>query len=183
MQRVLKFIGGGVAATVVDYVVYTLFVMVIFGGDVGMAWLASIFSGIAATFAAFILHSKITWKERNPGKYGIIKFFAWNAFVIILVRPLLTKLFGLLTGLYQFAFMISEVIHLPFDYDFVESTGIYVLMTIVTMTLNYIFYEKVVFGDVAKVEEEKREEIDVKSVRKTGKEAKSQKKTKHSTDK
>ena len=68
MQRVLKFIGGGLAATVVDYVVYTLFVMVIFGGDVGMAWLASIFSGIAATFAAFILHSKITWKERNPGK-------------------------------------------------------------------------------------------------------------------
>ena len=43
MQRVLKFIGGGLAATVVDYVVYTLFVMVIFGGDVGMAWLASIF--------------------------------------------------------------------------------------------------------------------------------------------
>lgn len=35
MQRVLKFIGGGVAATVVDYVVYTFFVMVIFGGECG----------------------------------------------------------------------------------------------------------------------------------------------------
>lgn len=183
MQRVLKFIGGGLAATVVDYVVYTLFVMVIFGGDVGMAWLASIFSGIAATFAAFILHSKITWKERNPGKYGIIKFFAWNAFVIILVRPLLTKLFGLLTGLYQFAFMITSAVHLPFDYDFVESTGIYVLMTIVTMTLNYIFYEKVVFGNVAKVQEKEGEEVDVERVRKAGKEAESQKKTKRSTNK
>lgn len=183
MQRVLKFIGGGVAATVVDYVVYTLFVMVVFGGNVGMAWLASIFSGIAATFAAFILHSKITWKERSPGKYGIIKFFAWNAFVIILVRPLLTKLFGLLIGLYQFAFMITSAVHLPFDYDFVESTGIYVLMTIVTMTLNYIFYEKVVFGNVAKVQEKEGEEVDVERVRKAGKETQSQKKTKRSTNK
>lgn len=100
-----------------------------------MAWLASIFSGITATFVAFILHNKITWKERNPGRYGV------------------------------------------------ESTGIYVLMTIVTMTLNYIFYEKVVFGNVAKVQEKEGEEVDVERVRKAGKETQSQKKTKRSTNK
>ena len=79
--------------------------------------------------------------------------------------------------------MITSAVHLPFDYDFVESTGIYVLMTIVTMTLNYIFYEKVVFGNVAKVQEKEGEEVDVERVRKAGKEAESQKKTKRSTNK
>lgn len=166
IKRILKFAGVGIAATVVDYLIYTLLIMVLFGGDVAAAGISSILSGICSTFVAYVLHNNITWKERNPGKYGIIKFFVWNAFVVILVRPVLVAFFSLLTGLYEFAFMLIGWIPVFSSFDFVASTGIYVLMTIVTMTLNFIFYEKIVFGR----SKEDGEKVDIKSVRESGKE-------------
>lgn len=172
MQKIFKFVGVGIAATIVDYLVYSLVVMVIFGGNTNFAGVGAVSSGIVATFTAFILHSKITWKNRNPGKYGIIKFFAWNALVVIAIRPVLTFIFGLIGGLYEFVFMIFDGIGIGFSYEFVESTGIYVLMTVVTMTLNFFFYDRVVFGK--NKSEEKREKVDVERIRKARKEEKGQ---------
>lgn len=183
MKRVFKFLGVGLTITVIEYIIYTLLMMVVFGGNVEMAPVATMISGTIATIVAFIMHSKITWRERNPGKYGIIKFFAWNILLVALIRPGLAAFFELLTGLYQFAFMIVEGIHLPFSYDFVESTGIYVLMTAVTMTLNFICYEKVVFGTKIKVEEKQGKEIKVESVRQARKEEKSKSKAKDDANK
>lgn len=193
LGKIFKFIGVGVAATLIDYAVYSLVVMVIFGGNTNFAWAGAVSSGVVATFAAFFMHSKITWKDKDPGKYGIIKFFAWNAFVVIAIRPVLTLFFGLLIGLYQFAFMIFDGVGVGFSYEFVESTGIYVLMTAVTMTLNFIFYDKIVFGkkkvaaksmvDSNLGNEEQREKIDMKSVRKTGEEKQRQSKGNNNSDK
>lgn len=183
MKKVFKFLGVGLTITIIEYIIYTLLVMVMFGGNVEMAPLATGMSGAVAMVVAFIMHSKITWKERDPGKFGIVKFFAWNILLVALIRPGLAAFFELLTGLYQFGFMITSAIHLPFSYDFVESTGIYVLTTAVTMTLNFICYEKVVFGTKIKVEEKQGEEVEVKSVGKSGKEKKSKSKSKDRTDK
>lgn len=180
MNRILKFAGVGIATTIFDYVVYSLTVMLLFGGNVEKVGIAAVISGIAATFVAYFLHSRITWKERNPGKYGIIKFFLWNALVVIAIRPVLTWLFGLLDGLYQFMFMISSGINMPFSYEFVNSTGIYVLMTVVTMVLNFMFYEKIVFG---KVKKEQGEERDVKGVGQAGEKEQSKQKTSTSSKK
>lgn len=182
LNRILKFVGVGVACTIIDYALYSLFAVVIFGGNQNLYWLATIISGTVATFAAYELHSHITWKERDPGKYGIVKFFAWNIFLVIAIRPVLTILFGFLTGLYQFAFMIFDGVGLPFSYDFVESTGVFVLMIAVTMILNFLFYNRIIFG-TAKSDEDSREKVDVDSVRKTGKERQSNSKSQNNTNK
>lgn len=183
MKRVFKFLGVGLTITVIEYIIYTLLVMVLFGGNTEIAPAATAISGAIAMVVAFLMHSKITWRERNPGKFGIVKFFAWNILLVALIRPGLAAFFELLTGLYQFGFMITSAIHLPFSYDFVESTGIYVLVTAVSMTLNFICYEKVVFGTKVKVEEKKRKEVDMKSVREPREEKQSKSKSEDDTDK
>ena len=99
-----------------------------------------------AAILAYILHSKITWKERTVTKHNVVMFFIWNGLLAIAISPFFTWFFGRITPLYEFAFNISQNIGLPFDYDFIESTGIFCLTTAVTMVLNFIFYDKLVFG-------------------------------------
>lgn len=140
MQKIMKFAGVGVVATIVDFLTYQLVLNVIFYGNLTAA---SVVSGVVATFAAYVMHNNITWKERNPGKYGVVVFFIWNAITVFCIRPPLTWVFGQLTGLYQFAYSLTSWI---FSYEFVESTGVYVLMITVTMVLNYLVYEKLVFN-------------------------------------
>lgn len=188
MNKIFKFVGVGVTCTIIDYAVYSLAMMLLFGGDTNLAWLATVISGVVATFAAYEMHSHITWKTSDPGKYGIIKFFAWNILLVIAIRPALTFIMGLLTGLYQFAFMISDGIGLPFSYEFVESTGIFVLMIAVTMVLNFLFYNRIIFGTPkvdgpADANENQREKVDVDSVGKAGKEKQRKGKSQNSTDK
>ena len=100
MNKIFKFVGVGITVTIIDYLVYSFVVMVLFGGNTDQVWLGSIISGAVATIAAYILHSKITWKGRDPGKYGILKFFGWNILLVAAIRPLFTLFFGLLDGLY-----------------------------------------------------------------------------------
>ena len=183
LKKIFKFIGVGFAITAIEYAIYTALMMVAFGGNAEMAPVATAMSGAVAMIVAFIMHSKITWRERDPGKFGIIKFFIWNIILVALIRPGLAAFFELLVGLYQFGFMITSAIHLPFSYDFVESTGIYVLTTAVTMVLNFICYEKIVFGTKIKVKEEQGEKIEVKSIGKSREEEKSKSKAKNDADK
>lgn len=144
-KRAGKYLIIGVVLTVFNFLVYTFLARVIINNN-ELLWLDSIMSYLVATVLAYILHSKITWKERNPGKTGIIKFFAWNFITALAISPFLTWLFSLITPLYEFIYNIFSAIHLPFDYDFVESTSVFGLTTIITMTLNYLFYDKLVFG-------------------------------------
>lgn len=145
-NKVFKFIGVGLAAATVDYGVYELCLLVLFGNNNDFIVASQLISLVVATFVAFILHSNITWKGRDPGKYGIIKFFIWNFVVLLLMRSFLSWFFALLTGLYEFGYMITSGINLPFSYEFVQSTAIFVLMNIVTMIVNYFFYDNFIFG-------------------------------------
>ncbi len=175
MNKIFKFIGVGLTVTLIDYLVYSFTMMVIFQGNTDLVWLDSITSGIAGTIAAYVLHSNITWRGRDPGKYGILKFFAWNALLVAVIRPGLTFIFGILDGLYEFAFMLTDGVGLPFTFEFVESTGIYILMTAVIMVLNFLFYDRVVFGTVNK-KDDNNKEVDVNSVRKPREEKQRKKK-------
>lgn len=74
-------------------------------------------------------------------------FFVWNGLSALAITPFFTWLFGFTTPIYEFAHGITTALHIPFDYNFVESTGIFCLTTAVTMILNYLFYDKLVFGD------------------------------------
>ena len=145
-KRVFKFAIIGIILAIVNFLIYTFLARVIMNSN-ELLWVDSIIAYILATILAYFLHSKVTWKERKPTKAGIIKFFLWGGVVGIIVSPFFTWFFQQITPLYQFGHNISSVIGLPFDYNFIESTGVFVLTTCVTMVLNYLFYDKLVFGE------------------------------------
>lgn len=143
--RVGKFAIIGAILALCNFAVYTFLARVVFNSN-ELLWLDSIISYALATILAYILHSKITWKERPVTKRGIFMFFVWNGVTAIIISPFFTWLFGFITPLYEFIHNICVSLSIPFDYNFVESTSIFCLTTCVTMILNYIFYDKLVFG-------------------------------------
>lgn len=144
-KRVGKFTIVGLSLALFNYLLYTFFALVIFKNN-ELLWLSSLISTSITTILAYILHSRITWRERTPTKTGIINFFIWNALLAIIICPFFTWLFGLLTPLYKFAYNLCLNLHIPFDYAFVESTSIFILVNIVVMILNFFFYDRLVFG-------------------------------------
>jgi len=148
-KRAGLFLIIGLVLTVFNFIIYTFLARIIFNNN-ELLWLDSIISYLLAAILAYILHSKVTWHERKPKKRGIFMFFVWNGITALIISPLLTWIFGFLDPLYEFAFSISSAIHLPFDYAFIESTAIFVLTTAITMILNYLFYDKLVFGEAKK---------------------------------
>ena len=144
LNYVTKYVLVGITLTVINFTIYTFLDRVVFN-NINLLWLVSLISCTITTFFGYLLHSKITWRERNPGKTGAIKFLAWNLFASLAVSPFFTWLFGFITPLYQFAYNISSYIHLPFDYDFIESTAIFCLTAFVVMILNFLFYDRIVF--------------------------------------
>ena len=142
--RAGKYTFVGIILTVFNFGLYTIIARLMGNND--FLWLDTFISTAATTILAYILHSKITWKERSPGKSGIYKFFIWNALCAVIIGPFFTWLFTLITPLYDFTFDISQALNLPFEYEFIQSTGAFVLTAIITMILNFLFYDKFVFG-------------------------------------
>lgn len=142
-----RYLVFGIANTVINYAMYEALALLVFTGEQQL-WLATLISGTVSIFVGYLLHSKFTWKDREVGKKQLAKFFVWNVVMNIAVRPMLTAFFGLtiFNFLYKFAFDICQGIGLPFSYEFVESTGNYVLMTVVVMVINFLVYDKFVFG-------------------------------------
>lgn len=143
--RVGKYVVIGAALAVFNFAVYTLLAQLLFKNN-DWLWLDSAIACAATAILAYVLHSKITWKERPVSKRGVAMFFLWNGVLAFAISPFFIWVFGLIKPLYGFVFDVSAMIHLPFDYSFVESTGIFILTTIVIMILNYLFYDRLVFG-------------------------------------
>ncbi|MBR5647927.1 GtrA family protein [Candidatus Saccharibacteria bacterium] len=139
-----RYLVIGVIVTLFNFVLYTILTRIINNND--LLWLSTLIATFVTIFVAFALHSRITWKERNPGKLGIYKFFVWNLLSAFVIGPFCTWAFSMLTPLYDIAYNISSAIHLPFDYNFVQSTGAFILTSAVAMIINFLFYDKLVFG-------------------------------------
>lgn len=142
----------GISLTIFNYGFYSILANLIINNN-DYIWLSSIISTVATTILAYILHSKITWKERDVTKTAIYKFFIWNALLAFAIGPWITQLFSLITPLYDLAYNICQNLHINFTYEFVQSTGAFILGAIITMILNYLFYDKFVFGKSKKQEE------------------------------
>lgn len=145
-KRSFIFAIVGIILALFNFLIYTFLARVVFNNN-ELLWIDSIISYALATILAFFLHSKITWKERAVTKRGILMFFIWNGVTAILISPFFTWLFGFLTPVYQFIHQICTNLNIPFDYEFVESTGIFCLTTCVTLIFNYLFYDRLVFGE------------------------------------
>ena len=153
-KRTGKYTVIGIVNTLFCYVFFTILANLIIKNN-DLLWLSSLISTLAAMIIAYILHSKITWKEKSPGKYGIYKFFLWNILLALFIAPFFTQIFSYITPLYELAFNISSALHLPFSYEFVLSTGAFVLASTVIMVLNFLFYDKLVFNHIKKEQNEK----------------------------
>lgn len=151
-KRASRYIIVGIILTVFNYGLYSVLAnFVIKNND--FLWLSTLISTIITTFVAYFSHSKITWKERKITKTAKYKFFIWNLTFAFAVGPWITQLFSLITPLYDLAFNICQAINIGFSYDFVQSTGAFALTSLVIMILNYLFYDKFVFGKTKKEEQ------------------------------
>lgn len=140
-----RYLFIGIAIALFNYGFYAILANIIIKNN-NLIWLSNFIATAVTTIVAYILHSKITWKERKIEKTAKYKFLLWNAILAVAVGPGLTQLFSLITPLYDIAYSITSAIHLPFDYNFVLTTGAFVLTSIVTMILNFLFYDRFVFG-------------------------------------
>ena len=156
-RHATRYFFVGITLTVFNFGAYTLLNLIFLGikltdttasENEQYLWLTTLISTALTTILAYLMHSRITWKERSITKHSVIRFFIWNALITVAINPGLTQLFSLFTPLYQFAYGIIMWLHLPFSYDFTVSTGAFVLTAIVVMVLNFLFYDRFVFGKV-----------------------------------
>lgn len=143
-ERTGRYILVGIAIAIFNFGFYSILANLIINNN-DYLWLSTFISTAAATLVAYILHSRITWKERPITKTAIYRFFIWNAILAVAIGPWITQLFSLCTPLYDLAYNVSQSLHLPFSYEFIQSTGAFVFTSIVVMIINYLFYDKFVF--------------------------------------
>lgn len=148
-RHAVRYIIVGIIVTLFNYTLYTLLTNIIINNN-DLIWLSAFIATAITTLVAYLLHSKITWKERTITKTAIYKFFIWNIMLTVLINPLFTQLFSLITPLYKLAFDIFQNLHIPFTYEFTLTTGAFALTSIVNMILNFFFYDKFVFGKTNK---------------------------------
>ena len=144
-QHALRYLFVGIGITFFNYVLFAIIANLIIKNN-DFLWLSNLIATSITVIVAYIAHSKITWKERNVTKSSIIRFFIWNAMLAIIISPALTQFFSIFTPLYEFVFNITTAMRLPFTYEFILTTGTFILTSGVIMILNFFFYDRFVFG-------------------------------------
>ena len=152
-----RYLFVGIFLTVFNYILYTILSNLIIKNN-DLLWLSTTIATFITTIVAYLLHSKITWKERHVTKTAVYKFFIWNLLLTFPIGPGLTQFFSLFTPLYEFAHNICQNLHLDFSYEFVLTTGAFVLTTAVTMIMNFLLYDKFVFGKSKKSKKAEKSE-------------------------
>lgn len=153
-QHAKRYFVVGLLITVFNYGLYSVIANFIIKNN-DFLWASTLISTLITTLVAYFSHSKITWKERHITKTAKYKFFIWNLMFAFAIGPWITQFFSLFTPLYEFAHNISQNIGFGFSYNFIQSTGAFVFTGIVTMIINFLFYDKFVFGKVKSKKEEK----------------------------
>ena len=133
----------GVVTTLIELVFYTISARIINNND--YLWVSALIGGIIGTMFAFILNSRLIWKNSKTTTREITIFFVYSIGKTFTLKTFFTWVFGFLIPVYEFAFSISSSIGLPFDYEFVESTGVFAFTALVCMMVTYFTYDKIVF--------------------------------------
>lgn len=158
-KHATRYLIIGTLLALFNYGLYTVLSNYIINNN-DLIWLSSFIATAVTTVLAYILHSRITWKERPISKTAIYKFFIWNIMLTVAIYPLLTQLFSYITPLYDFAYSVTSALHIPFTYEFVLTTGAFILTTIITTLMNYFLYDRFVFGKSKKPKNQEEENQD-----------------------
>ncbi len=139
MKRKLVFLAVGVFNTLADYAIFMVLTsLAVFG-----LGLAGMISGTIMMIVSFFLHKNFTWKDRGTDNRAIGLFLLGTGATTWLVRPFMMGLFGLLAPFYIWIASWLTV----FSGDFIVRTAVFGLTTLVTLTLNYLWYHFVVFKE------------------------------------
>jgi len=142
-KRPAVFLAVGVLNTLLDFVFYTFLTTIVF--DAKSIVYAGIISGTFALVCALLTHGLVTWRGRDLDRGTVLRFFVFTGFGMWVIRPILLSLFILIRPLYEFAHSVSGTIGLPFDYEFIASTGAFGFMVIIVLLYNYAVYDRYVF--------------------------------------
>ena len=131
----------GIIVTIVNYVMF-LILAPIFGNGHWLTWAGA---GSVAVITALILHSSFTWKHRQSGRDEVIKFLIYNLFLITILQPSLGWFFdsAIWNWLYDFAFWLTSWVGWPVE--FVRRTGVFGMTATITMIVNFLVYDRLVF--------------------------------------
>lgn len=154
-KHAIRYLIIGTSLAIFNYAFYAVLSNLIIKNN-DLIWLSSFIASAATTVLAYILHSKITWKERPISKTAIYKFLIWNILLTIAINPILTQVFSFITPLYKFAYNIFQTLHVPFSYEFTLTTGAFILTAIVTTIMNFFLYDRFVFGKAKNQAKEKK---------------------------
>jgi putative flippase GtrA len=143
-RQPMIFIGVGVLNTLLDFGFYTLLTHLFFS-DKSAIWVAGILSGTVALCVAFATHSMVTWRHREVGVSTMIRFLVATGFGMWIIRPILLSIFVKLDVVYEWAYSLTQWLHIPWSYTFVANTGAFGLMAIIVLIYNFIVYDTYVF--------------------------------------
>ena len=158
MKKFSKFFGIGIITTLIEFIAYTIVARCISNNYL---WLATLIGGIVGVISSFVLNTKFVWKDSKAGKSEALGVFGYGMIKTFVIKEFFTFIYGLITPIYELAFQISSAIKLPFDYDFIESTGVFGFTALSTMFITYFIYDKFIFN---KKKKDSGKNVDMKSV-------------------
>lgn len=144
-KRPFLFLAVGIFNTLTDYLFYTFLTQVVLTNPNSLA-LAGIISGTVALIVAFTTHSLITWRGRNITSRTLIKFILVTGAGMWILRPVLLVLFFNLTWLYDWIRSLTQLVGLPFNYEFIAHSGAFVFMAVILLIYNYLTYDRFVYS-------------------------------------
>lgn len=147
-KRPYLFLGVGIFNTIIDFAFYTFLMLTFFKN--GNIILVGIISGTFALGCAFATHSLVTWRGSKINHITLLKFVLFTGFGMWVLRPFLLHFFAGLSSIYSWAYDISAQSGLPFNHDFIASTGAFGFMAVIILIYNYLTYDRFVFSKKTK---------------------------------
>lgn len=154
MKKFSKFFVIGVGTTLIEYIFYTIIARVM-SND--FLWVGTMVGGVGGAIFGYFLNTKYVWKDQKAGKAEVMKYFIYSLGIkTFIIKEIFTWVFSFITPVYELAYDISSFLRLPFDYDFVESTGIFGFTALATMLITYFTFDKLIFNKEKPAGEEVR---------------------------
>ncbi len=165
VKQVGRFGLVGILNTIVDIVLLNILAVTIlpksltvatftvFGTSVVITGIviAGLISGTVAMINSYIFNMRFTFKVRKIDTRHTVYFFLVTIFGIYIIRPVILKV---LTDVWvwpsQFAYAITNGLHLPLSQDFDQRNLALLVAIMVVLVYNYLMYKYFVFSNEKK---------------------------------
>lgn len=165
VRQIGRFGLVGVMNTLVDFIVLNALVISVLpqskvfgvisisGTDytINGVLVAGVISGTIAMINSFIFNMRFTFKKRHVDFVHGVYFFVVTIFGLFIIRPIVLKI---MTDVWlwpaQITYQITQLLKLPFSFDFDNRNLALMVAIIVVLGYNYLMYKYLVFSDAKK---------------------------------